>query len=1041
MPPLIKIELLLNDTLRIHGIYDSGSNVSLINAKLLNIRKKNTNNIQVANLRTINGEKKTKGMVTLKIKIFNIEQLMDIFVIDNENFNYDFLIGLDCIKHFKLIQNEKLEISQCNNLEENKKDLNEVNIKNKNNSIVEIPDELGDENEKLLTKSVITKCIINFNEHINCDDFEIFVNHLDVQQQSEIDKLIEKYKTVFAKDKYDIGTVRDYEAHIDLMTDKYCYKRPYRCTIEDRKEIESQISKLLERNLIEESYSPFAAPVTLAYKKEDGRKTRLCIDFRELNKIVVPQSQPFPLIEDLLVKTVNCKYFSTFDVNSAFWSIPLKIEDKYKTAFVTQEGHYQWTCLPFGLKTAPAIFQRILSNIIRKNKLSDFAVNFIDDILIFSETFKEHIVHLSRLLEAMQTEGFRLKFSKCSFAKNYAKYLGHTIENNSVKPLKDYLTAVKDFPIPETKKNIRQFLGKINFHHKFVPHSSIILDPLHNLLRKDVKFIWSAECQESFDKIKQLLCSKPILKIFDPKLPIFIYTDASIKGVGAVLKQEDKNGDLLPVAYFSKKLTETQKKKKAIYLECLAIKEAVKYWQHWLMGKEIVVYSDHKPLENMNIKARTDEELGDLTYYLSQYNLKIKYNPGKSNQEADCLSRNPVLEAYENNDDLLKVVNLISLEEIKNDQYTNLHLQKEKNKFILENGIYYKKNKRRKKIIISEERCKTLIKDVHVTYCHIGRNQITSKIGQFYTAKNMVANIKQICDECDICIKNKSRRKSKYGLMSHLGPATYPFEIVSIDTIGGFGGSRSTKKYLHLLVDHFTRYAYILTSKSQSSEDFIKLMNNVTQNYNIDMVLTDQYPGINSKEFKAFLEKKNIKIVFTAVDTPFSNGLNERLNQTLVNKIRCGINENPKKISWTTIAQKCVEKYNETEHTITKFAPKYLLNGENVSILPQELKSTHTKEDIERDRKLAFTNTINSHNYNKKVFDKNRYDYKFEVGDRVYVENGNRLNRKKMDELRLGPYTILKKISNSIYEVNTGHKKVESNLYHVTKLSPVLKSK
>lgn len=527
--------------------------MSLINAKLLNIQPNEyKNNIQIVNLKTINGEKKTKGIVTLKIKIYNIEKIMDIFVIDNENFNYDFLIGLDCIKNFKLMQNEELKIIQCNNPKENNDRL--TNIK--------IPDVLGDKNEEEMflhseeqeTKH-INKCEINFNEHINTNEFEMLVNHLDLYQQLEIDKLIEKYKPVFAKDKYDVGTVRHYEAHIDLMVDRYCYKRPYRCTMEDRREIENQIAKLLKKNLIEESYSPFAAPVTLAYKKEDERKTRLCIDFRELNKIVVPQSQPFPLIEDLMVKTVNCKYFSTLDINSAFWSIPIKIQDRYKTAFVTQEGHFQWTCLPFGLRTAPAIFQRILSNIIRKYKLSSFAVNFIDDILIFSKTFEEHIIHLSRLLEAIQTEGFRLKFSKCTFANNYAKYLGHIIENNSIRPMKDYLTAVKDFPVPETRKNIRQFLGKVNFHHKFIPHNAIVLDPLHNLLRKDVKFIWSTECQKAFDKIKALLCSKPILNIFDPELPINIYTDASIKGVGALLKQEDKNGVSKPVAYFSKKLT------------------------------------------------------------------------------------------------------------------------------------------------------------------------------------------------------------------------------------------------------------------------------------------------------------------------------------------------------------------------------------------------------------------------------------------------------------------------------------------------------
>lgn len=319
--------------------------------------------------------------------------------------------------------------------------------------------------------------------------------------------------------------------------------------------------------MIEESYSPFAAPVTLAFKKDEGKKSRLCIDFRELNKIVTPQSQPFPLIDDLMVKTVNSKFFTTLDINSAFWSIPLKVQDRYKTGFITQEGHFQWTCLSFGLKTAPAIFQRILSNIIRKYNLSDFAINFIDDILIFSKTFDENMEHVSKLLEAILKGGFRLKLAKCSIADDHAKYLGHIIKNNTITPLKDYLSAVKDFPVPETRKNIRQFLGKINFHHKFIPHSATILDPLHNLLRKNVKFYWSKECQESFEKVKSLMCSEPILKIFDPESQIIIYTDASIKGVGAVLKQKDENNQEKPVAYFSKKLSESQKKKKPIYLD------------------------------------------------------------------------------------------------------------------------------------------------------------------------------------------------------------------------------------------------------------------------------------------------------------------------------------------------------------------------------------------------------------------------------------------------------------------------------------------
>ncbi|CAK9820258.1 hypothetical protein ANTPLA_LOCUS10518 [Anthophora plagiata] len=157
--------------------------------------------------------------------------------------------------------------------------------------------------------------------------------------------------------------------------------------------------------------------------------------------------------------------------------------------------------------------------------------------------------------------------------------------------------------------------------------------------------------------------------------------------------------------------------------------------------------------------------------------------------------------------------------------------------------------------------------------------------------------------------------------MSHLGPATKPFEIMSMDTIGGFGGQRSTKRYLHLLVDHFTRYAFISTSKTQNATDFIKLVQNVLETDEIGMILTDQYPGINSREFKEFQKNNNIKLIFTAVNAPFSNGLNERLNQTLVNKIRCRINEKEHNKAWTTSARECVDRYNRTEHTVTGFTP------------------------------------------------------------------------------------------------------------------------
>ena len=434
--------MLLDGRLEMYGTYDSGSQISLMNAKLVRIINQNEDKNKIL-VKTINGVKKTNGLVTIKIKIFDIEDEVDVFIVNTEDFE-DFLIGLDMIKKFKLTQDEELKILQ--------KKIDETN--KSNNTKIDTAEE---------KKRNIEQISVNFNEHVEEDEFQIRMEHLDKMKKKEIEKLIDKHKSVFAKDKYDVGTVKDYEARIDLLVDRYCSKRPYKCNIEDKKEIEKQITKLLEKKLIEESYSPFAAPVTLAYKKDEGRRSRLCIDFRDLNKNIIPQAQPFPLIDDIILRARDCKYYTTLDINSAFWSIPLRIEDRNKTGFITQEGHFQWTCLPFGLKTSPAIFERILSNILRKHGLAECAVNYIDDILIHSRSFEEHLKHIVRVLEAIKKEGFRLKFKKCTFAASSVKYLGHIIGNNTVQPLKDNVISIQRFPTPTTQKKRKTISWKNKF--------------------------------------------------------------------------------------------------------------------------------------------------------------------------------------------------------------------------------------------------------------------------------------------------------------------------------------------------------------------------------------------------------------------------------------------------------------------------------------------------------------------------------------------------------------------------------------------------
>lgn len=293
---------------------------------------------------------------------------------------------------------------------------------------------------------------------------------------------------------------------------------------------------------------------------------------------------------------------------------------------------------------------------------------------------------------------------------------------NEVRPLNDNLVSIKGFPTPRSKKNIRQFLGKVNFYHKFIKNASKVLEVFHKILRKDSPFYWNTECQEAFEKLKEYLTSSPILAIFDRTLPIKIYTDASGIDIGAVLKQVQEDGHEKPVAYFSKKLNEAQKKKKAIYIELYAVREAIRYWKYWLMGNSFTIITDHKLLEHLNLRARTDEELGDISNELLQYDFKILYRPGALNSEAHCLFRNPVLESVPDDSSVINtIVNNISAQEIVDSQKNLIPNKRDE----IKNSIIFRKIKGKEKIILSNKFGVELVKKV---YC--GDLTVTSNLEQ-----------------------------------------------------------------------------------------------------------------------------------------------------------------------------------------------------------------------------------------------------------------------------------------------------------------------
>ncbi|CAB0031393.1 unnamed protein product, partial [Trichogramma brassicae] len=407
--------------------------------------------------------------------------------------------------------------------------------------------------------------------------------------------------------------------------------------------IQKDIDKRLREGIIEPSASPMNSPIWIVPKKPgpDGTpKWRIVIDFRELNKKTIGDAYPLPNIADIMDQLGGASYFSTFDLASGFHQIPMKEDDKWKTAFSTLNGHFQYKRMPMGLKNAPATFQRLMDKVLRGLQNIEMLV-YLDDIIVYAKDLKEHDSKVRRLFDRLRDARLVLEPAKVHFLRKEVGFLGHIVSERGVEMDPKKISVMTEFPQPKTVRNVRQFLGMAGYYRRFIQDFSKIAKPLHDLTKKGVKFEWKDAHEDSFQTLKTRLTTAPILIFPDFDKPFTLTTDASDLAIAAVLSQE-KDGFDHPVGYLSRVLNKAEVNYSTTEKECLAALYAMYHYRPYLLGRPFTLVADHEPLNWMHNRKDPGQRLMRWMFKFTDYQYTFKYKPGKENVVADCLSRNPL---------------------------------------------------------------------------------------------------------------------------------------------------------------------------------------------------------------------------------------------------------------------------------------------------------------------------------------------------------------------------------------------------------------
>jgi RNase H-like domain found in reverse transcriptase/Reverse transcriptase (RNA-dependent DNA polymerase)/Integrase zinc binding domain/Retroviral aspartyl protease/Chromo (CHRromatin Organisation MOdifier) domain len=893
---------------------------------------------------------------------------------------------------------------------------------------------------------------------------------LTVDQQAALDALLTEFAVVF-QEPTGLPVDRPVKHKIELEAGATPpFRQPYRMSAVELAELKKQLTELLAKGWIRPSASPYGAPV-LFVRKKDG-SLRLCGDWRALNAQTIKNRYPLPHIDQMLDSMHGAKYYTVIDLANAYNQIQVEPADVHKTAIMTRYGQFEYMVMPFGLTGAPSTLTTYMNHLFAP-LLDECVEIWLDDICVYtkSDSFEDHLAHVRKVLTILRDNKLYIKRKKCSFGQTSVKYLGYVLSAQGVQPDMDKIAAITAWPVPEDIHQLRSFLGMCNFYRRFIYRFAHVAAPLTDLTRRAYssptvfKHAWKDSQQMAFERLKQLLISAPVLKQADPDKPYVLTTDASDFAIGSVLQQEH-DGYLHPVAYYSRKLSNAEAAGGPYSREMLAVVDSVRNFEHYIDGQHVTVQSDQEALKWFWQQKQLTKQQIRWMAKLQSYDLQLKYIRGRLNLVADALSRRPdhkdsrdahvhavsvastsllaqVVQAAKCDSDYQAQVQLASFHKLPH--------------FEAVDGVLYhvgRKGYRRIVIPSNSVHLKQLVfHEMHDSYTagHMGFAKTLRRISDHFYWHKMASDVRAYIRSCPTCLSMKASTQRPIGLLHSLPVPTAKWQQVSMDFIVSLPPTKSGFDSVLVVTDRLTKMVQCIpTTTTVNAPGVAKLfVEHVFMHYGLPQVIvSDRDPKFVSAFWRSLFKCFGTQLAFSSSYHPETDGQTERVNRTLEQVLRCHCSAFPN--HWDQYLHFAQFALNSAKHVSTGYTPFYLMYGYQ-PVTPITLAVEHPQSKVQSVldmlHEMAHHLRVAQHNMEKAQrqqavqANKRRREHVFRVGDMVMLSTDNISlpsdPGKKLRPRYIGPYPVVNVVNPVSVKLGLPSSMTIHPVFHVSYLKPV----